>query len=112
MFAALVPDIHRVPAERGVEVFQVIARPSTYPPTWDYLPVCQCIIIIIIIIINFMIILPCQIRKNVCFGALALYDMCPYKFNRGSASSLSFAIFLNSTANIVKMAEKNHHLTI
>ena len=87
MFAALVPDIHRVPAERGVEVFQVIARPPTYPPTWDYLPVCQCIIIII------MIIRPSQIGKNVCFDALALYDMCPHKFNRGSASSLSSAIF-------------------
>ena len=53
MFAALVPDIHRVPAERGVEVFQVIARPPTYPPTWDYLPVCN-------IIVNFMIICPCH----------------------------------------------------
>ena len=67
MFAALVPDIHRVPAERGVEVFQVIARPPTYPPTWDYLPVCKCINIIV----NFMIICSCQIGKNVCFDALA-----------------------------------------
>ena len=87
MFAALVPDIHRVPAERGVEVFQVIARPPTYPPTWDYLPVCN-------ITVNFMIMCPCQIGKKMFVLMPLLCLICVHtNFTRGSASSLSFAIF-------------------
>ena len=51
-------------------------------------------------------------RKQMCYDALALYDMCPYKVNRASTSSQALRLFFNNIANIVKMADKNHLLTI